>query len=549
MGRTPRPPPDREGRHAGHPDPTRRRGRAPLRGGAGAQGRELRVADPGEPAGPRGGGLRRPSRGDRRGTPPHLRRPLRTVPPPRLVPGRAGDRAPRHGGDPRLQHPEMVEAHFAVPMLGAVLNPLNTRLDPATIAFSLKHGGARVLIVEDAHAPLAARALAGMDAPPLVVAIGESGIADALPYEGLIAAGDPVYAWSPPEDEWQSLCLLYTSGTTGDPKGAVYSHRGAYLQALGNAVTFGLTGESVARCDASVRRAHRPVDDRPRPRPGAAELFPDCALRGGRSGTLVHHHPHDGGDGLPHHPSLRGDGELWPGDRLPRPTRLGRPDRRGALPAHGPAGRGAGDPRCRDRPRPRDRRAGAAGWQPDRRDRPARQHDHERLSRQPVGHREGPGQWLVRHGRPRRLARGRGGRDQGPLEGHHHLRRREHLQPGGGRGADAPPCGDAGGRGRPARRDLGRDALRLPRSQARQRGAGPGRDHCLLPGADGPLQGAEDGAVRPPAENLHRQDPEVHSPGAGAGVGLRVNPSPSPGDIRSSGRRSCRYPRAGRCGR
>ena len=141
--------------------------------------------------------------------------------------------------------PEMVEAHFAVPMLGAVLNPLNTRLDPATIAFSLKHGGARVLIVEDAHAPLAARALAGMDAPPLVVAIGESGIADALPYEGLIASGDPVYAWSPPDDEWQSLCLLYTSGTTGDPKGAVYSHRGAYLQALGNAVTFGLTGESV----------------------------------------------------------------------------------------------------------------------------------------------------------------------------------------------------------------------------------------------------------------------------------------------------------------
>ncbi|MET0368165.1 MAG: AMP-binding protein, partial [Methylobacterium sp.] len=131
------------------------------------------------------------------------------------------------------------------PMLGAVLNPLNTRLDPATIAFSLRHGGARVLIVEEAHAPLAAKALAAMEAPPLVIAIGEGGIAQALPYEALIEAGDPAHAWIPPEDEWQSLCLLYTSGTTGDPKGAVYSHRGAYLQALGNAVTFGLSGESV----------------------------------------------------------------------------------------------------------------------------------------------------------------------------------------------------------------------------------------------------------------------------------------------------------------
>ncbi|SDM71772.1 fatty-acyl-CoA synthase [Methylobacterium phyllostachyos] len=141
--------------------------------------------------------------------------------------------------------PEMVEAHFAVPMLGAVLNPLNTRLDPATIAFSLAHGRARVLIVEAECASLATRALAAFDRPILVVAIGETGIVDALPYEALIDAGDPDYAWVGPADEWQSLCLLYTSGTTGDPKGAVYSHRGAYLQALGNAVTFGLTDESV----------------------------------------------------------------------------------------------------------------------------------------------------------------------------------------------------------------------------------------------------------------------------------------------------------------
>src|SRR4051812_14132603 len=141
--------------------------------------------------------------------------------------------------------PEMIEAHFAVPMLGAVLNPLNTRLDPATIAFSLAHGGARVLIVEAEYGALAAQALADRAEPILVVTIGETGMAGAIPYEALLASGDPDYAWTGPEDEWQSLCLLYTSGTTGDPKGAVYSHRGAYLQALGNAVTFGLTAESV----------------------------------------------------------------------------------------------------------------------------------------------------------------------------------------------------------------------------------------------------------------------------------------------------------------
>ncbi len=141
--------------------------------------------------------------------------------------------------------PEMVEAHFGVPMLGAVLNPLNTRLDPATIAFSLRHGGAKVFLVEAIHRELAARALAELPEPPLVVTIGGEGVADAVPYEALLDEGDPASAWPGPEDEWQSLCLLYTSGTTGDPKGAVYSHRGAYLQALGNAVTFGLSGESV----------------------------------------------------------------------------------------------------------------------------------------------------------------------------------------------------------------------------------------------------------------------------------------------------------------
>ena len=148
--------------------------------------------------------------------------------------------------------PEMIEAHFAVPMLGAVLNPLNTRLDAATLAASLAHGGARLLVVDADYAALAAEALAhealaGAGAEIRVVA---AGAAIGLPpgtraYEDLIAAGDPDFACPGPADEWQSLCLLYTSGTTGDPKGAVYSHRGAYLQALGNALAFGLAQDSV----------------------------------------------------------------------------------------------------------------------------------------------------------------------------------------------------------------------------------------------------------------------------------------------------------------
>jgi fatty-acyl-CoA synthase len=146
--------------------------------------------------------------------------------------------------------PEMIEAHFAVPMLGAVLNPLNTRLDAATIAFSLNHGRAKVLIVDREFAALVSVARGQLDHDVLVIDIENPGLPDApvigeTTYEALLAGGDPQFEWREPDDEWQSLCLLYTSGTTGDPKGAVYSHRGAYLQALGNALMFGLNFDSV----------------------------------------------------------------------------------------------------------------------------------------------------------------------------------------------------------------------------------------------------------------------------------------------------------------
>jgi fatty-acyl-CoA synthase len=146
--------------------------------------------------------------------------------------------------------PEMIEAHFAVPMLGAVLNPLNTRLDAATIAFSLSHGHAKVLIVDREFAALMAIVRAQLDHDVLIVEIENPGLPDmlgagGLTYEALLADGDPQYPCREPDDEWQSICLLYTSGTTGDPKGAVYSHRGAYLQALSNALMFGLSFDTV----------------------------------------------------------------------------------------------------------------------------------------------------------------------------------------------------------------------------------------------------------------------------------------------------------------
>jgi 3-(methylthio)propionyl---CoA ligase len=146
--------------------------------------------------------------------------------------------------------PEMIEAHFAVPMLGAVLNPLNTRLDAATIAFSLNHGRAKVLIADREFAALVSAARGQLDHEVMVIDIENPGLPEApavgeTTYEALLAGSHQRFAWREPDDEWQSLCLLYTSGTTGDPKGAVYSHRGAYLQALGNALMFGLNFDSV----------------------------------------------------------------------------------------------------------------------------------------------------------------------------------------------------------------------------------------------------------------------------------------------------------------
>ena len=146
--------------------------------------------------------------------------------------------------------PPMYEAHFGVPMCGAVLNTLNTRLDAETIAFMLKHGGARVLITDREFSAVVGPALAMLDEKPLVIDVDDptwphGDLVGSVTYESFLAEGDPSYDWQNPADEWDAISLNYTSGTTGDPKGVVYHHRGAHLNAVSNILNWGMPQHAI----------------------------------------------------------------------------------------------------------------------------------------------------------------------------------------------------------------------------------------------------------------------------------------------------------------
>jgi fatty-acyl-CoA synthase len=139
--------------------------------------------------------------------------------------------------------PAMLECHYGVPMCGAVLNTINTRLDAAVIAFQFDHAETKVLIVDLEFSKAVKEALRLAKVKPLVIDYddpeyaGDGERLGEIEYEEFIADGDPDFAWQMPDDEWDAITLNYTSGTTGDPKGVVYHHRGAYLLAIGNVLT------------------------------------------------------------------------------------------------------------------------------------------------------------------------------------------------------------------------------------------------------------------------------------------------------------------------
>lgn len=142
--------------------------------------------------------------------------------------------------------PAQAEAHFGVPACGAVLNTINTRLDVGTVAYIFDHGGAKVVLVDTQFVPLAENAIAAMEGPtPVLIEVADA--AHGFPatgrhrdYDDLLSAGDPGFGWIMPEDEWESIALNYTSGTTGRPKGVVTHHRGSYLMTMGTVISWRL---------------------------------------------------------------------------------------------------------------------------------------------------------------------------------------------------------------------------------------------------------------------------------------------------------------------
>ncbi len=412
--------------------------------------------------------------------------------------------------------PAMLECHYGVPMCGAVLAALNTRLDPASIAFMLDHGEAKALIVDREFSPIIGAALSQAKVRPLVVDYddpeydGPGERLGGLDYEGLIAEGDEAYERTAPGDEWDAIALNYTSGTTGDPKGVVYHHRGANLLSAGNILTadvgrhpvylwtlpmFHCNGwcfpwsvsvkAGVHVCLRQVRAKpifdliaeHKvthmcgaPIvmsillnarDDEKRPLPHVVRFFtaaappPAAVLKAmGEAGFEV---THLYGLTEVYGPAVVNDWkEEW--NALDHDAQAHLKARQGVR-YHALEALEVMDPETMQACARRRRNHG-------RSDVP-RQCGDEGLPQEQGRDGEGAGRRLVSFGRPWRQAQGRLCAAPGPVEGHHHFRRREHfLDRGRGRfvrTSGRPARGGGGARGR----QMGRDAVRFRRDEAR----------------------------------------------------------------------------------
>ena len=271
--------------------------------------------------------------------------------------------------------PPQAEAHFGVPAAGAILNAINVRLDSDTVAYILGHGGAKVLLCDSAFLGLAEAAVARMDgAGPAIVECpdDEAGIAASGRHQRTTKTcwrpATPDAPWSMPQDEWESIALNYTSGTTGRPKGVVYHHRGAYLNAMGQVLSWRMVlhpryltivplfhcngwchtwmmpavGGTLVCCrDITARAIFAAIADEGVTHFGGAPIVlnllvnakeedrRDLRPRWSRSSPPAPRRPRDAGpdraDGLQRHPGLRPDRDLRAGDRMLLARGLGRP--------------------------------------------------------------------------------------------------------------------------------------------------------------------------------------------------------------------------------
>ena len=415
--------------------------------------------------------------------------------------------------------PELFEAHFGVPMVGGVLNALNIRLDAEAIAFQLQHGEAKVLITDREFSDVINKAVHMIDPKhrPFVIDIDDplakgGDLIGQQTYEQFLETGDPDFHWELPKDEWQSIALNYTSGTTGNPKGVVYHHRGAYLNAIGNIVTWAMPHHPVYlwtlpmfHCNGwcfpwtITAQAGTHVCLRGVTAKGMYDAIADHGVTHMCGAPIVMgllvNAPENQRRDIPKGIKMMTAGAAPPAAVIEKIERMGFAITHvyGLTEVYGP------DVVCawheewdslpiEERAVYKARQgvtyvvqeglmvADAATLEPV----PARRQDHRRglharqrgdegLPEEPRRH---PGSLrgrLVPYRRSRRDARERLYRAEGPVQGHHHLGRREHLDHRG-RGRAVPPPGGAGRRRRrPSRRALGRDALRLRHAEGRRR--------------------------------------------------------------------------------